>query len=263
MTGSRRESSARQTLQEFYEQLNRKWQEAEHLLLALDVPTPVSVRIKTVEPEFPGARRCHHELGFIRHYGRWGLCYGVSADGDPRDRFWTSIHRCCIEQRVEATRAFPALRDRMLEEAERYTHTVEKALAALTRSLEPGDTRSALPEPAPSDPIPESIDLLPDEEGLAGEGISDDIAEEIESSYALVPNPVESTPSSAGDDLEGKAESHRPHGDPNAADLAGTSDAGNERDATPLIPTPLQFPALPIAIQRWESEGGEPGREAA
>ena len=136
MSSTARDGKARQSLREFYEQLDRKWVDAEALLVALDVPTPVCVRIKTVGPERRGGTGYHHELGFVKHYGRWGVCYGVRSVEDPEDCIWTPIRRCSFEQRVEAARLFPELRDKVLQAADTYAAEVEQALGVLTRTLD-------------------------------------------------------------------------------------------------------------------------------
>lgn len=145
-----REQGARQTLREFYEQLDRRWSEAEDVLLSLSVPAAVTVRVKTVEPERRPGPRYHHELGFIKHYGQWGLCYGIRSADDEADCLWTAIRRCSVEQRVEAAACFPELRDKVLQAAEDYATQVVQAVDLLTQSLH-DDEPSAESTTAPED----------------------------------------------------------------------------------------------------------------
>ena len=279
MTGTRRETRARQTLQEFYEQLDRKWREAEELLLALSVPAPVTQPIRTAEPESPRAPRYRHELGFIKHYGRWGLCYGVCSEDDPRDQYWTSIHRCSIEQRVEAAQAFPALRDHVLHAAERYTDTVAQALSALSGSLAP-ETAAAEPasqagsqaaEPHADEAVheAESEDLLADERSEPPASTQDAHTEGSLETTAAVPDSSSDEPLiSAEAEILGPIEPDRSlilWSAPECSDAdAHTSNApapGAVFDSTPGDEPPIII--LPPSLQRWESDGGEIAREAA
>lgn len=280
MSGSRRESHARQTLQEFYEQLDRKWREAEELLLSLSVPAPVTQPIRTAEPEFPRAPRYRHELGFIKHYGRWGLCYGVCSEDDSQDQYWTSIHRCSIEQRVEAAQAFPALRDQMLQAAERYTETVANALSVLSGSLA---VQTEAAEPAsealpPAEELPadepsqetESADLLADEPGAPLPSSECEQAEEPLQAISDVAADASNEPVISADaEILGPIEPDRslilwtapecPDVEAPACDvLAGPETAVDppSSEAPPAIITPF-------SLQRWESDGGDIACEAA
>jgi hypothetical protein len=271
MSGSRRESRARQTLEEFYEQLDRKWREAEDLLLSLRVPAPVTQTIRTAEPEFPRASRYRHKLGFLKHYGRWGLCYGVCAEDDPQDQYWTSIHRCSIEQRVQAAQAFPALRDQMLQAAERYTDTVAQALSLLSGSLAPEVEEPASSDLSQGDELAEtrqeeSVDLLADEQRPP------ESLPECETPEDPLEAPMQAVANAPGEPvISGEAEILRPiepgrslilwtsPGCLFAADREAPADPADDppsHDAPPVI-------IAPFSLERWESEGGEIAREAA
>lgn len=278
-----RPSSARQTLQEFYEQLSRKWRQAEDLLLSLEVPESVAVPIKSVASEFPGSSRCRHELGFIRHYGRWGICYGVGDEDDPQNRYWTSIHRCSIEQRVEATRVFPELRDRVLQAAERYAETVAEALAVLDLSLSSPETSSVESDCAKDDRTtahgtiaqetillhglnliaPDGpLDLLPDEEfpdaDAQGDICLDSLADspgddDLDDTALSDPErPVPAQDLAAAADFTAVEDADVTHDDRGTADQY----TGAPADCGAMI-----VPSFPI--QCWESDGGEISRDAA
>ena len=283
-----RPSSARQTLQEFYEQLARKWREAEDLLLSLEVPESVSVPIKTVASDFPGSSRSRHELGFIRHYGRWGICYGVGDEDDPQNRYWTSIHRCSIEQRVEATRVFPELRDRVLQAAERYAETVAEALAVLDLSLsssetDPADNGNSVESNCATEDretvhgIAEETILLHDLNLIAPDGPPDLLPdEEFPDADAQGDICLDSLADSPGDDdLDDTALSDPERPVPAqdlaaAADFTAVEDADVPHDdrgtADQYTGAPADGGAMivpPFPIQSWESDGGEIARDAA
>ena len=259
MSGTQRETRTRQTLQEFYEQLDRKWREAEELLLSLSVPAPVTQTIRTAEPEFPRAPRSRHELGFIRHYGRWGLCYGVCSEDDPHDQYWTSIHRCSIEQRVEAAQAFPALRDQILDAAERYTDTVAQALSVLSGSLSP---QAEVEGAAPASVVLQTEEPPADESSRAAES-ADLLADEPECEYreeSTEPTRAVAADSSAEPVISADAEILGPI-EPGRSLILWSAPECSSVDAQ-ACDAPAAI-LLPRSLQCRESDGGEIARDAA
>ena len=134
----------RDSLGEVYSRLKQKWEEAEELLLSYQIPEEITIRIQEParklnpsenDDQVPHPDCLAHDLGYVKHYGKWALCYGLSADDVPGSLHWISIQHGSAEQQVAASPFFPKLLEKVEEAAEQYALQVRKAVSILEISV--------------------------------------------------------------------------------------------------------------------------------
>jgi hypothetical protein len=148
---------AKQSLNQWYEQLNRTWQEAEDLLLSIHLGREVAVLLYDEDPgtfghyhpEREGWNNADsiesdgwsHYLAVTKRLGDWRLCYVSVPTGYDWDNDWVGewkpIRECTKEIRVEAANDLPKLLAAVVAEAEKFGSEVEAAVGTLKEAVAP------------------------------------------------------------------------------------------------------------------------------
>ena len=113
-----------------YAKLNETWAAAEADLLKFSVPTPVIHDIGCDEHET-------FHLGFVRHDGKWRICWGyLPHHSQPHDDWhWTPIAECPLAVRLSSVEHFGELREKVREAAVQTVADVQQAIAKLNFEL--------------------------------------------------------------------------------------------------------------------------------
>ncbi len=146
---------AKQSLNDWYDALNRAWQEAEETIVSMNVGREVAVHLFDDEPEYVrdpdtgddivASPVYSHYLAFLKHHGKWQICYGTVPVGwdwcNEYVHSWKPIRECSKEQRVEAAEDLPRLLATVVEEAEKVSAEVEGAVGLLKEAVTPFKAR--------------------------------------------------------------------------------------------------------------------------
>jgi hypothetical protein len=127
-----------QTLTTLYKDLNETWEKVEKKLRALVPPREAWFAFRTID-EDPrvGCGGYHHCLGLIKYRGEWRVCRGTYYDPQECEPdSWKPIVECSVADRVEAVEHIDALRDVILESAEKSIPAVTTAVSELAKALE-------------------------------------------------------------------------------------------------------------------------------
>jgi hypothetical protein len=151
MTLDQRAKQAREQLFKRYDALNALWLKAEEEITKLHIPHSVTYAYDSLDTDEFGLNEgkvffvpC---LGVQKIKGKWRICVGSYydyPDGRDSDPEWTSIIECSAEIRVEAAEHLPGLRQKVVEEAEKFIPRVNKAIEALEKALAADNNMEAL-----------------------------------------------------------------------------------------------------------------------
>lgn len=138
MTLNERAQKARKALFNRYDQLNALWERAEEELTRLHIPHPIEFVYRHYEDDWrdPSGAQIAQCLGIQKIKGKWRICHGTYVmPHEPGPDDWTPITDCSGDVRIEAARHLLALKQAIVEAAERFIPRADAAIAALAESL--------------------------------------------------------------------------------------------------------------------------------
>jgi hypothetical protein len=134
-----------------YDALNALWLKAEEEITKLHIPHDVRYAYDGHDPsEFgPNEGKEYYWvcLGVQKIKGKWRVCHGAyyeACDGRDSCPDWIPIIECSAEIRVEAAEHWPALRQAVVEAAEKFIPRVDEAIANLEKALAADNNMAAL-----------------------------------------------------------------------------------------------------------------------
>lgn len=131
-------ATAKESLQGWYDQLNKEWQKAEEIFASMNLAQWVEVPVRSIEDDFGETLSTrNHVLGWTCEDGSWAIRSGWCRDGDYLDTTWKRITDSSLDDRVSALTALPALLAKAVEGIEQTAAQIEVALAAARESLAP------------------------------------------------------------------------------------------------------------------------------
>lgn len=143
MTLDERNDEVNKALDARFSQLNAALEAHEAKLKAMMVPKDAWVMYDSYDDEDlrSGQTYGQHQayIGMIKLRGAWRLCHAyhyVSYSGPEDDLNWTPLVEVNIEGRIKAAEHIDKLREAIVEAKEKLVPDVEKAIAALAKSLE-------------------------------------------------------------------------------------------------------------------------------
>ena len=149
--------AAKQYLHDKYDALNRAWQEAEELVISLNVGREVVIHLYEEDPGSFGhfhpdregwndadsieSGSWTHYLAFTKRLGEWRICYvsvptGWEWNNDYAGE-WKPILECSKEIRVDAANDLPKLLLAVIEEVEKIAGEAEDATRQLKSAIAP------------------------------------------------------------------------------------------------------------------------------
>lgn len=128
-----RRQAAVHALHEQFDRLNAVWAEKEKELIAMNVPMDVWHEYKSLGPRAEDGNGETYLIGVTRWGGKRRLVwswYDWHREFDPETK---PIVEAALEDRLEAAPHFEALREKVIEAAEKAIQKVEEAIAALSK----------------------------------------------------------------------------------------------------------------------------------
>jgi hypothetical protein len=124
-----RAEKAQEALFQRYDELNKLWKEAEKQLSRWHVPKPVQLDIGSDDPAI------NYFLYFGKDGGKWRIYYGWESTINDDENEIKLIDKCSAEDRVRLAKHLPALREKVVESAEKFVQRVDRTIAKMKEEL--------------------------------------------------------------------------------------------------------------------------------